>query len=535
MIKIIHYEVYADRGDGWKLVDQFSSDQRQEAINLAKEIENSDNVAVKIIREIFDVQDNTYQESVEYISGLSRKKKKSQTNKYRAGSSYGGEYNVEYEKSEAEPSPANGMAMALLKLVSIIILCLVFANLLVSLALPLVEVFIPEDRRKPVMFFAFFFMFILLAVPLIMKKVPWSAFYAHKERKKVINERRFFDKAEAIIRRYNLNDEYEEGIAPTYPEAPLEHKRYIVEFLTQVLGSLDVQISLRDSFTRLGIKLVVYGGCLELSRYCGLIISEANSLLYESFKIIDGDNPDLGAFYEAKKSYKDNKVAIFLTGVGAYLMAQVIKEEKMDAYILKVTMTKWLELNKVPDPELDPEVEAAAAAAEAQKTEKDIILKCVANIRSQVNFYDDEKAVTAEDINVVRGEIRNILANLVSKFEGENVIESGEITSVQFKKLNNAVHFSIDFLNDVESYKDASDNEGLLIESKCSVLEMPTEDEPNLSPYVADVFEHTYNNEIIVNEIIKDELTDSRYEFEDLGEKKLSRTGKTQSLYKLVY
>lgn len=73
MVKIIHFEVYADRGDGWKLVDQFSSDQRQEAVNLAKELEEDNRVAVKIIREIFDVQDNTYQESVEYISGLGRK------------------------------------------------------------------------------------------------------------------------------------------------------------------------------------------------------------------------------------------------------------------------------------------------------------------------------------------------------------------------------------------------------------------------------------------------------------------------------
>lgn len=532
MVKIIHYEVYADRGDGWKLVDQFSSDQRQEAINLAKEIENTDNVAVKIIREIFDVQDNSYQESVEYISGLNRKKRKKTSNKHYAGSNYGGEYNVEYEKNEPE-APSHGIAFAVLKLVSIIILCLVFANLLMSLALPLVEVLIPEDRRRPVMFFAFFFIFLLLAVPLIIKKVPWSAFYAYKERKKVINERRFFDKAEAIIRRYNLNDDYEESIAPTYPEAPLEHKRYIVEFLTQILGSLDAQISLRDSFTRLGIKLVVYGGCLELSRYCGLIISEANSLLYESFKIIDGDNPDLSGFYEAKKTYKDNKVAIFLTGVGAYLMAQIIKEEKMDSYILKVTMNKWLELNKIPEPALPQE--DSESAAEPQKMEKEIIFKCMANIRSQVNFYDDENAVSSEDVNAVRGEIRNILANLVAKFDGENVIESGEITSVQFKKLNNAVHFVIDFLNDVESYKDASDSNGLLVESKCSVLEMPTDDEPNLSPYVADIFEHTYNNEIIVNEIIKDELTDSKYEFEDLGEKKLSRTVQTQSLYKLVY
>ena len=276
MVKIIHFEVYADRGDGWKLVDQFSSDQRQEAVNLAKELEEDNRVAVKIIREIFDVQDNTYQESVEYISGLGRKKRHQRSSE-KFSTSYGGEYNVEYEKPEDDKPAANTMVGALIKLVAIIFLCLAMANLLVSLLEPVIETFIPEDRRKTVLFFVFFIIFMIITIPLILKKVPWSAFYAHTERKKVINESRFFNKAEAIIRRYN-------------------HKRYIIEFLTQILGSLDANTSLHDSFTRLGIKLVVYGGCLELSRYCGLIISEANSLLYESFKILDGDNPDLQAF-----------------------------------------------------------------------------------------------------------------------------------------------------------------------------------------------------------------------------------------------
>lgn len=530
MVKIIHYEVYADRGDGWKLVDQFSSDQRHEAVNLAKELEDDDRVAVKIIREIFDVQDNTYQESVEYVSGLSRKAKGKAGKQGKFVSNYGGEYNVEYEKPENEKSAANSITIALVKLVAIIFLCLAFANLLVSLLEPVIEVFIPEDRRKTVMFFIFFFIFILITVPLILKKVPWSAFYAHNERKKIINEKRFFNKAEAIIRRYNLNDEYEEAIAPTYPEAPLEHKKYIVEFLTQVLGNLDSSIPLHDSFTRLGVKLVVYGGCLELSRYCGLIISEANSLLYESYKIIDGENPDLAAFYEAKRTFKDNKVAIFLTGVGAYLMAQVVKDEDMDAYILKATMSKWLDLNKQPE----PSSEAIALEGNASE-EKNIMFKCIASIKTTINFYDDENEISQESTSVVRGQIRNIIANLVAKLEGENVIENEDITSVEFAKLNNAVKFVIDFLSDVETYKEQSADEGLILENKCCVLEMQTEDEPNLSPYLADIFEQTYNNEIIVNDVIKDELTDTKYEFDFLGDKKLNRTAQTVALYKLVY
>ena len=170
MVKIIHYEVYADRGEGWKLVEQFSSEQRHEAVNLAKELERDDKVAVKIIREIFDVQDNSYQESVEYVSGLSRKNKTKPSLGFKFNESYDGEYNVEYEKTANDKHPSNSIILALLKLLGIIFLCLAFANLLVSLLEPLIEVFIPEDQRKKVLFIVFFTIFILATIPLILKK-----------------------------------------------------------------------------------------------------------------------------------------------------------------------------------------------------------------------------------------------------------------------------------------------------------------------------------------------------------------------------
>ena len=67
MVKIVHYEVYTDSGDGWKLEERFSNEQRYEAVNLAKEQEQN-HKKVKIIKEYFDVQDNSYQETVEYVS-----------------------------------------------------------------------------------------------------------------------------------------------------------------------------------------------------------------------------------------------------------------------------------------------------------------------------------------------------------------------------------------------------------------------------------------------------------------------------------
>lgn len=102
--------------------------------------------------------------------------------------------------------------------------------------------------------------------------------------------------------------------------------------------------------------------------------------------------------------------------------------------------------------------------------------------------------------------------------------------------MNNALKFATEFYKDVEIYEDELDNENLIIDNKCSILFMSSEDEPNLSPYVQDVFEQAYAGEIITDEDTRQKLADdNRFSFDFLGDKSLERTGKTVPLYKLIY
>lgn len=521
MVKIAHYEVYSDKGDGWKLEDRFSSDQRHEAINLAKEKEQ-DKFAVKIIREIFDVQDNTYQETVEYISGLSNKNDKNSPDSAKINVATNN--NRDVNSSSVIVASGRHISSAIIKLVVIIVLSLVFANVLVSLLVPVIEIFATEETAKNIMFVVFFIIFLILAVPLILKKVPWDAFVVRSDHNSHINDRKFFDKAEAIIRRYNLNDDYQETLAPTYPEAPLEYKRHIVDFLTQVITNLDSQVYIKDNFNKLGVKFIVYGGCLELSRYCGLIISEANSLLYEAFEIIDGKEADIQEFYEIKKAYKDNKLAIFLTGVGAYLMAQVIEEKPLDSNILKTTFARWEDLHR-----------QNLEAEDNSKEEVEIVFTCLGNIKNTIRFYNEDTSAGSEVIDKIRGDVRNIIFSIISKYRGKNTIEKDDITSVQFSKLNDAIKFTIEVLKDIGAYQEASENQDVFIESRGAVLEVQTKEEVNLSPYIEDIFFHTYDNEIIVDDDVKKELAVGKYSVDFLGDKKLNKTKKTVALYKLIY
>ena len=107
------------------------------------------------------------------------------------------------------------------------------------------------------------------------------------------------DRAGELIDFYNLNDDVDPIVTPAYPEAPLEYKQYLITFLTDLLSNLKSPTATSTSFSKFGIKLIVYGGCLEMARYSGLGITEANSILYDAFRITDGDGADLEAFYEA--------------------------------------------------------------------------------------------------------------------------------------------------------------------------------------------------------------------------------------------
>ncbi len=524
MIRITHYEVYTDKGEGWQLEDRFAAEQRQDAFNLAKEKEG-ENRKVKIIKEIFDVQDNSYQESVEYVSNLNRKK----GNAGRNWTEVNGEENEKGALPEVETLLSHHSVMGvLLKLVLLISVSLIFANLFVSLLFPLLEIFVPEESSQPVLFGVFFIVFLAMSIPLLLKSIPWYVFI--NSRNKEVKEEKFYDKAEYLIRAYNLNDK-DPIIATAYPEAPLEYKQYVISYLSDLISHIQSQSALQNSFSRLGVKLLVYGGCLELARYSGLTMSEANSLLYDAFKITDGDKADLEAFYEAKRTYRDNKIAIFLTGVGAHLMSQVIGGMPISENLLNIAFNKWEAQDS--DPKIDRE-RVLSEPQEAEKAkEEDIIKMTLVSVKSDLKFMDEgmpNKEQTAQDIST---QIRNILFNLINKYQGEAAIEEKGITTVRFRKLNNAIKFAIESIKDINTYHDELNNESLLMRNCCAITGQRQE-EASLNNFLSDMFEHIYSNEIVMTKDIAEELKESEYHLDYLGEKNFKTLGLIEELYKVI-
>ena len=287
MTKISHYEVYADSGGGWQLLERFTMDQRSQAYRLAKENESA-SFKVKIIRETFELEDNTYSETVEYVSNLSKKK-----------GTHKSLNRIDYQKSSSEvvqdiADSRRNIYKAIIKFIVLIVISLIFANIFVSLLFPILETFTDEKDNQTLMFFVFFIIFLAMAIPLVLKNIPWYIFLPQdKENDENITEEFFFDKAKSLVKAFNINGDPKTMVAGSYPEAPLEYKQYLVYYLSEILSNLNVRTALQKQNTRLGVKLLVFGGCLELARYGGLKLTEANSILFEAFRIIDGQDTNL--------------------------------------------------------------------------------------------------------------------------------------------------------------------------------------------------------------------------------------------------
>ncbi len=537
MVDITHYEVYVDRGNGWKLEERFPEEQHDSAIKFAHELEH-DNVSVKLIREKFNVMDNNYQETVEFVNIVEKKgKKKARGESSNFFSKDNSDKNDEfnevnsiYSAVEEQTNSLKNIAMAVVKLILIIIFSLLFANLVVTLSLPLVDETMPEESAKTILFLFFFGLFLIVAVPLILKKVPWQVFGLRRRRKKIIPEKKFLSKADAIVRLYNLNSGMAADVVPSFPEADMKYKRKIVEFLSQMIAHMDSRISISDDFNRLGLRFLVYGACMELARYNKLNIAQANSLLHEAFSIIDGKEANVAAFYEAKNTYQDIKVAVFLTGVGAYLMSQKIHGEDFDWDLLRITFGKWSKLNNITYQQKKKE--------ETQKQQKPVVKEEKTYANGLVNVYlrilynGNDKNPQEYSTSIHEG-VLNIINNLAGKYNGSVVSDEKTLISVQFSNIAQGAKCAEEILGDAKNYVEELADENLIVAERVVLIEAKADELESKEDFIEDLISQTYDGEIIMDESISKVLSAQGFDIEDLGVKKLEKTGQSVSLHKL--
>ena len=128
----------------------------------------------------------------------------------------------------------------------------------------------------------------------------------------------------------------------------------------------------------------------------------------------------------------------------------------------------------------------------------DVLFDALVSIKSDLKFLDDSIPNRDEVAAQTSAEIRNIIFNLLGKYKGEDTIEADGITKIHIHKISNAVRFAVECLKDIGTYQEETNNDNLILRNCCAVTEDKPENEPNLSERLSDIFEHIYNQEIVV-------------------------------------
>ena len=142
----------------------------------------------------------------------------------------------------------------------------------------------------------------------------------------------------------------------------------------------------------------------------------------------------------------------------------------------------------------------------------------------------DEKIATN-----ISSQLRNIVSNLQNKYQGFDVVEIGGTTTIQFNKIANAIKFATNVLTDISTYQEGLSNDNLLMRNCCAITIFKEEDEPSYrSSFLADMFEHIYNNEIVMTANVQANLKENPRHLDYLGEKQFKNLGIDVELYKLL-
>ncbi len=512
MTKISHFEVYVDGGDGWKLLQRYAQEERSKAFNLAKDKEK-EKFAVKVIKEVFDSSDSSYAETVEYVKGLKNAKKPY---------FYSNKHIADYKQGKLIKEKINvpKATQAVFILLMIIAMSAVVVNFLGTLALPLFEIMLPAQSVRSVYFVALFILFILIAFPLMLKKVPWQDLSVSHFNKHFVSDEMFLYKAKSIVDRYNLNEDFADYKTPIAPDANAADKRMVINFMAQILGALSVDDL--NSFNKLGVKLIIYGAILEYAHYKKLHVGQLNILLSEAIAVMDGPDEDLVKFYQAKRAYKDTKQALFLTGLGAFLMDRCILKNPVDQDLLINGMKKWQTINSK---------ESDAFESASFKTRNKILVPNIITINHNIKFFDASSKANGEKKQVAA--IENIARKLARKLDGKPFVQIYNQISFSFVDLSVGIAFAKQVLNEINEYIYQLHDSNIIFNVKINLVKKQTNNNNDL--YIKDILEFTNDDEILTTANIANEAKgQTNLEFISLGKKLLPNAGKTVELFKIV-
>ena len=174
---IINYEVYVYQNYTWDLLGRYPSEQRAKAIEYAKSIENSERKPTKVVRETYDLDTQTFQEALVYLSEIPKPQP-------RKSSPY---ENSVIPTTIRRPGPkkshlTEGVIMIFLS----IIFAIMTAGMITAIALRFMSSigFTARDISGQFVLGMFTFFFLIISIPTAIKWVNWDNLLGENEEEK---------------------------------------------------------------------------------------------------------------------------------------------------------------------------------------------------------------------------------------------------------------------------------------------------------------------------------------------------------------
>lgn len=327
-LTLIHYEVYALQGGRWVLHARYRREERDTALEEARRIETGLGIASKVIREVYYPQENNSEEATIYVSDKARQMRAA----YRAPG--GGQDWARSDGTEPRPrgaKPANGILrgigivdrgtiVVVSKLSAILAGSIIGAALfaaILSVALtsfPSPHTYFLIQNLSAVQVVSFIVAFLVLAIPLSMKKVAWHGFAAEPRMGLREGAPRpvapFGGNAYLSGERASANEpppaREEEAPAPEEPAKEPEpwdaQRTTLLRFVDSLLEEVAHSQPELDAYNRFGLSLMLAGAAGVLGERRNLPDATRRLLLEDALRVT-GTKADTAMVFAAK--YED--------------------------------------------------------------------------------------------------------------------------------------------------------------------------------------------------------------------------------------
>ena len=122
---------------------------------------------------------------------------------------------------------------------------------------------------------------------------------------------------------------------------------------------------------------------------------------------------------------------------------------------------------------------------------------------------------------------------MAGKYNGSVISDEKTLISVQFSNMAQGAKCAEEILGDAKNYVEELADENLIVAERVVLIEAKADEFESKEDFIEDLISQTYDGEIIMDENISKVLSAQGFDIEDLGVKKLEKTGQSVSLHKL--